>query len=229
VTHHCWHHGTDYEASGICSYNVDRWTGEKGCPQCDEEYRSRLFAKRTREANLPPRFVSKTFADFQVSTASQKRALAVAQDYVARFSDHQAAGRCLIFCGKPGTGKTLLASIIATSLIQNLRIEYTTVAMLIRDLRSNWQNGGNEQDRLSKLQNLHLLILDEVGLSFGTDSEIQQLSEVIDLRYQVCRPTLVASNYGLNELGKFLGERAVDRLKDNGGLAVIFNWESHRK
>lgn len=35
-------------------------------------------------------------------------------------------------------------------------------------------------------------------------------------------------NYPMNELGKFLGERAVDRLKDNGGKVVVFSWKSNR-
>jgi len=204
--------------------------GPADCPRCLEDYQQRLFAGKIDQSQIPQRFAAKTFTDFNVTNAGQRRALQVARDYVERFDDHLKAGRSLVFCGKPGTGKTLLSSIIGTALLRkNLRIEYVTVAMLIRDLRSNWSNGGSEEGRLSQLRNLHLLILDEVGLSFGTDCEIQQLSEVIDLRYQLCRPTLVASNYGLNELGKFLGERAVDRLKDNGGLAVIFNWESLRK
>lgn len=100
---------------------------------------------------------------------------------------------------------------------------------LIRKIRSYWGSGGDgESTFLAALQEIRLLILDEVGLQFGTDGEIQHLTEVIDRRYRETPPTLIVSNYPMNDLWKFLGERAVDRLKDNGGKLVVFDWESHR-
>jgi DNA replication protein DnaC len=42
------------------------------------------------------------------------------------------------------------------------------------------------------------------------------------------KPTIVVSNLGMADLRKCLGDRAVDRLRDKGGLVVLFRWESAR-
>ena len=42
-------------------------------------------------------------------------------------------------------------------------------------------------------------------------------------------PTIVISNIGINELGRYLGDRGVDRLRENGGGVLVFDWESYRK
>jgi nucleoside-diphosphate-sugar epimerase len=42
------------------------------------------------------------------------------------------------------------------------------------------------------------------------------------------RPTLLASNCTKDELKGFLGDRIVDRLRENGGKVLIFDWPSRR-
>jgi DNA replication protein DnaC len=41
-------------------------------------------------------------------------------------------------------------------------------------------------------------------------------------------PTLVVSNLPASSLGQFIGDRALDRLRQNGGQAVGFSWSSMR-
>jgi DNA replication protein DnaC len=123
--------------------------------------------ERLEAAKLPARFTGKEFDAFHVSNEGQKRALEIGRQYVENFEDHLTAGRCLVFCGKPGTGKTLLACIIGTSLIHSRRaVEYMTAPRLIRNLRSSWNGGGgfSENAQLHMLQELDMLILDEIGL-----------------------------------------------------------------
>ncbi|MGA7591345.1 MAG: ATP-binding protein [Candidatus Sulfotelmatobacter sp.] len=230
---HCEKHGIDYEY-----VTGKRLTSPQGylegwadCPKCQEEYRQRCFSRNVQTAHIPPRFVGKGFDSFVATTPAQRCVLEVARDYVDRFPEHKAAGRCLVFCGKVGTGKTLLASVIASTLILAERqVFYATAKELILWIRSAWLKDSEEDEGkiLRRIQKFDLLILDEIGVRSGGDADVQVLTDVIDRRYREIRPTLVVSNYSMEDMGKFLDDRGVDRLKENGGKVAIFNWETHR-
>jgi DNA replication protein DnaC len=222
---------------------LNRWDFWSKCPKCKEEkereeeerrkreMRAELIASRVRAACIPDRFFLKTLTDYKTTTDGERSALSIAMDYVKGFPDHLAAGRCLVCCGLPGTGKTHLACAIAKSLAQSgLKTHYSTTAELIRLIRATWQPDRRESEDtvLRRLQELDLLVLDEVGVQFGTDAERTQLTEVVDRRYRNMKPTLVVSNCTKDELRKYLGDRIVDRLRENGGKFVIFDWPSRR-
>jgi hypothetical protein len=38
----------------------------------------------------------------------------------------------------------------------------------------------------------------------------------------------VVSNLSMASLKEYVGERVIDRMKENGGKVIIFDWESHR-
>jgi DNA replication protein DnaC len=73
-----------------------------------------------------------------------------------------------------------------------------------------------------------LLVVDEVGAQAGTAYELGVLHEVIDRRYQLVLPTVVVSNLAAADLGRYIGDRALDRLREGGGQAVGFSWTSAR-
>lgn len=86
-----------------------------------------------------------------------------------------------------------------------------------------------EEDVLEELGGFDLLVIDEVGASRGSDWEVQLLHEVIDRRYQAVRPTIVVSNLTTTDLKDYIGERALDRLRQGGGDLVGFTWASVRR
>ena len=73
-----------------------------------------------------------------------------------------------------------------------------------------------------------LLVIDEIGSQYGTDAEKIMVSEIINDRYNNQLPTIIIGNVTMSEAENYLGARAIDRIKDNGFVAV-FDWESHRK
>lgn len=182
--------------------------------------------------NIPPRFVNETFETFKATTQPAKHNLTVCQQYVNTWEDRKNAGEGLIFCGIPGTGKTHLAVSIAREIAEDLQesVFITTAARIIRAFRRTWSGNSefSELDVLAKYCDPDLLIIDEIGVQYGTDSERNILFEVINDRYEYLLPTILVSNLPLNELEEMLGERVVDRLLQ-GGTVLTFNWPTYRR
>jgi DNA replication protein DnaC len=216
------------------------WTTCLKCEHEKNEAEHKLEVQRHREAvifrcmadaDIPVRFKTKTLENFEVLDEDQRIGLASARSYVTDFPANLKAGRGLVLCGTTGRGKTHLGCGIARALAETGRhVRYTTARDLIRALRDTWRRDSltTETELLSQLRDLDLLVLDEVGVQFGSDAERVQLFDVINGRYGAQRPTLVISNLDLAGLRENLGERVVDRLRENDGRALVFTGKSWR-
>lgn len=183
-------------------------------------------------ANIPPRFVSASFETFKATTQPAKHNLTVCQQFVETWDDRKNAGEGLVLCGTPGTGKTHLAVSIAREVAGELQqsVFITTAARIIRAFRRTWAGNSefSELDVLVKYCEPDLLVIDEIGVQYGTDSERNILFEVINDRYEDLLPTILVSNLPLNELSEMLGDRTLDRLLQ-GGTVLTFNWPTYRR
>lgn len=181
---------------------------------------------------IPERFTNRTLKSFQVSTPEQAHALAFAEAYADGFDAVMQSGRCAMFVGLPGTGKTHLAAGIGLRLMHRdkRRVLFTTVMRAVRSIKDTWAKGAevSETQAIAALVAPDLLILDEVGVQFGSDTEKLMLFDVLNERYEKRKPSLLISNLGLQEVRAYLGERVFDRMREDGGEAVAFGWESYR-
>jgi len=134
--------------------------------------------------------------------------------------------------GRPGTGKTHLAVGIGLQIMErnNRTVLFTTVMRAVRRVKDTWGKSGSETETkaIAALAFPDFLILDEVGLQFNSDTERLILFDVLNDRYEKRRPTLLMSNLPVGEVGEYLGERIMDRLREDGGEFIPFDWESHR-
>lgn len=107
---------------------------------------------------------------------------------------------------------------------------FTTVMRAVRSVKDTWDRGAekSEAQAVAALVFPDLLILDEVGVQFGSETEKLILFDVLNERCEKRRPTLLLSNFGVDEVQAYLGERIFDRLREDGGEAVAFDWESYR-
>jgi DNA replication protein DnaC len=218
------------------------------CPKCrdreNEERQRREFEERRREAEeanhrmlvnaacIPPRFAGRTLENFVVHNDGARKALTVARAYVEDFESARKDGTSLIFCGGVGTGKTHLAVGIANAVLaMKLRVRFASVMNAVRTVKETYNRGSDETEReaLNEFIYPDLLVLDEVGAQFGSDTEKLILFEIINGRYEQMKPTVVISNLAKEALGEFIGERSIDRLRENGGRLVAFDWASYRR
>lgn len=217
------------------------------CPECENEVKERESAvaaakeradaleawqQRLGNSGIPERFQDRTLKNFIAETPEQKYALAFAVDYANSFDSVLKTGRSALFIGLPGTGKTHLAAGIGLRLMHRDKrsVLFLTVMRAIRRVRDTWSRGSEmtESQAVASLVYPDLLILDEVGVQAGSESEKNILFDVINERYEKRKPTLMLSNLPKDEVSKYLGERIYDRLREGGGQSIPFDWESWR-
>lgn len=217
------------------------------CPECVREDLAREQAKKeadTRKARriaweakigaagIPVRFRTRTLDTFVAETAAQKRALEFARDYAYNFAEVLKTGRSALFVGRPGTGKTHLAVGIGLHIMEaeDRTVLFTTAMRAIRRVKDTWSSGAleTESQAVARLASPDLLILDEVGVQFGSVCERNILFDILNERYENRLPTILLSNLTVDELIGFLGERVFDRLREDGGELIPFDWESYR-
>jgi DNA replication protein DnaC len=213
------------------------------CPTCLEERRQRQeealrqrehaerIARLLLDAAIPARFAKKGFEHFRVDSDEQHRVLETLRKYVAEFPANLRAGRCLILCGPVGTGKTHLACALLKELAHAVHeVRYATAAQIVRFLRETWRKDSRETEEevIEWLARFELLVIDELGVQFGSDAERLQLFEVLNARYNKQRPTMLVGNVNGEDLKACIGERSVDRMRENGGLLLILSGVSWR-
>lgn len=191
----------------------------------------RVWQRRLGEAGIPERFHNRTLASYTATNAGQRSALSFAQSYADGFDEVQKAGRSAIFCGKPGTGKTHLAVGIGLhAMTLGKLVLFTTVQRAVRRVKDSWRKDSTESetDVIDILVEPDLLILDEIGVQFGSEFEKNLMFDILNERYEKSRPSLLLSNLTAPEVKAFLGERVYDRLREDGGKCIPFDWSSHR-
>jgi len=239
----CPEHGA-YTATNFLG---EHWTA---CPKCldiIQEKQEEERIEREKEAALereqlkwkakingaaiPERFKDRTLDSYIAKTTGQKKALAFSKEYAENFDQVMKAGRSAIFVGKPGTGKTHLAIGIALEIIKQQRSPvFVTVQRLIRRVKDSWHTKNEtESEVVDVFASPDLLILDEVGVQFGSEFEKQMLFDVLNERYEKLKPSILLSNIPREQLSDYLGERVTDRLRENGGKMIGFDWDSYRK
>jgi DNA replication protein DnaC len=244
VTRVCAEHG-EYRATGHLLNLVkpprEIWSE---CPECKiaRELAAHAAADAARQAELkarveamlvqaaiPPRFIGKTFDNYRADGEGQARVLKVCREYAENFPRHLRTGGSLILSGLPGTGKSHLAGAVLQAILPAHVGVYVTLMDLIRTLRDTWRRDSEvtETQMLARLQAIPLLVIDEIGVQYGTDGERAILFDVLDRRYRELRPSILMTNLGKEEFRTAIGDRVFDRLTEVARW-VSFDWPSFR-
>ena len=244
---HCEKHGefTDVHYSGKGNIKTAYWAG---CPQCQKdrwdrevkdqarkeqaEREARRVERLMENSGIPARFAGKGFDNYQVVNEKAGKHLAKIRDYAELVSSSDHGGRSLLLLGKVGNGKTHLGCALLAEVIKATghRCRYWTFSELVRAVKASFTKGSNvsEQDVYNEFAATRLVVLDEVGMQNFTDFEQAVAYEAINARYLAQLPTVLISNLQASDLPLSVGERVVDRLREGGGRALDFDWQSFR-
>lgn len=240
----CHKHG-EYESRGIW-YKFIEGRVFDACPKCIEERRAeekktegeregrekrRRIAEQIEKSGIPERFKAKGLETLQSKSVKQKTVFKAVRGYLDQLIKGTSAS--LIMCGKPGTGKSHIGCAMVFEVIQGDRkARYISTSHLMRKVKSTYRKDSDHtEDEVIEFygDKLALLVIDEVGVQFGTETEKLIFYEIINRRYENMLPTVLVSNLTAEELCTFIGERAFDRFREDGGAILAFDWESYRK
>ena len=180
--------------------------------------------------DVPPRYTQSTLDNFKPPNDNAEEIRKAIREWIYA-PGTWTYGATMIMCGSVGTGKTHLGYGILEFVPQVERLgKFVTVSQMMRDIKSSYDRDEPMTERM-KIQSYidpELLIIDEIGVQFGTNAEKQLFYEVFNGRYNFMKPTVLISNLDLKKLEEFIGARVIDRAKDNGGKLFVCNWESFR-
>jgi DNA replication protein DnaC len=136
----------------------------------------------------------------------------------------------LLLCGPAGTGKTHLAAAITRACIEiGIPILFRRAADLFQAIRKAYDQGFAEEGVLAEYAKVRLLVLDDLGSGALTDFERRYTLEVIDRRSNSLLPTIVTTNWTLDEIRERMDERIASRLSSFTLLAFAGRDRRERK
>jgi len=133
----------------------------------------------------------------------------------------------LILYGGVGNGKTHLLNAIANRVMERgTSVKLIMMAELLADLRMAIED--KQADfKMKVLKEVPYLLIDELGLEYGTEWEKEKIEELLAARWNNGRFTVVATNRDIEELPPRLKSRFRDRhlskcvLNEAGDYRVI--------
>lgn len=184
-------------------------------------------------SGIPARYRDATFDRYVIRDNPDQASVVSA---VRMFAASDAISwRSLVLFGSPGTGKTHLAVAAMIEMMSRGRTaKYISCPNLVdRFLRSrSFSSGVTREEILAEMVVPDILVIDEIGLvgSVGVDDQmLATIYDVVNARYNEMRPIIVCSNGTPSEMRMVLGDRVVERLRENGGRILKMDWVSYRK
>lgn len=190
---------------------------------CQKERRIDQYRK---DSNIPAIFRDARLTAFDATlyggqgSPERKKAesiRAMAGRYATNFERIKAetGGRGLYLTSRmKGSGKTMLACIIANELIdRGIRTRFIGMAQMLADIKRSYdpESGESEAQIIGTATNAPVLILDDVGVERPTPWVHETLYRLLDARLYEKRPTIFTSNVPVDEL-KY-DERITDRIR----------------
>ncbi|MCS6984541.1 MAG: ATP-binding protein [Leptospiraceae bacterium] len=187
------------------------------CPCRPARLRYEKTLQLLQQSKIPKKFLYRRLVDFETKSDSEIEeqyrlvALDEARQTIEQFQHQEGERRGLYIFGPPGTGKTLLGCIILNELAMRylLPVRYVKITRdFFNRIRNTFisesQEYGQAESIFRELAEVEVLLLDDFGVQADSAWEQRTLYDLIDIRYENEKATIITSNTSLSEAGKDL-------------------------
>jgi len=225
-----------------CPWHHVEFSADGSCPVCQEKFaaedikaaaaKAADLDRRLGSIRLGRRYVGVGFDEYLPVCDEAVRVKTICSRYAETFADRLAGGDNLLLLGNPGTGKNMLAAAICNRLaVDGFLPLHTTAMRLVRRITETWGAGNTEKEQavIDSFTIPDLLVVDEVGVQFGSRKEEILLFEALNGRYEEKKPTVIISNLTLQNVEVYLGASILDRFYEGKSSVLEFTWGSYRR
>lgn len=187
-----------------------------------------IFLNLKKTLKTPPLFIGMDFNSYQVTNESQKNALKTVIEYKENIFENYLFGRNLVLLGNYGTGKTMLMSILANSIVEKslLQVKFINAVDLINSIKDTFnhtQSPFNSTSTALGIADLYkkaqVLFLDDIDKINPTQYIQEVFYAIVNYRVEHELPTIISANHTLEELDeKYFGEAIVSRMVANSKI-----------
>lgn len=150
--------------------------------------KSSLIDDRLREVRL---------SSFQ-QNADNRKIYTLARKYVDKWDEMYEKRQGILFWGMVGTGKSYTAACIANELMdQMVPVVMTSFVKILQNIQADQEE---EKEFMNRLNDVHLLIIDDLGTERNTDYALEKVYNIIDSRYRAGKPLILTTNMTVKEM-----------------------------
>lgn len=194
-------YGQMYVSYSVCKYER-------------QERAQRAVERRFSRAGIPKRFKDKSMNDYKMNELNEKAVK------LAKYVTENVEGA--YFYGANGTGKTLLASLIAISKMNcGEQVLFISMPELMSELRNSMKSG-EDVVKLDIAKVADCLILDDLGSERMTEWVGAQMFHILDYRLNHKLQTIITSNYSPTEIAKRIAVNDHDDVQGRRIMSRIY-------
>jgi len=140
------------------------------------------------------------------------RGTATALKFAKQLAEGESSFVWLLIYGGVGNGKTHLCNAISKACLdRGLEVRMTSAADMFSEIRLGIERHKAEEI-IKNLKDIFVLVIDDLGVEYGTVWEAAKFDEIMTSRYATAKPTVVTTNNDISQLPARIRSRFEDKV-----------------